>query len=419
MQTYPTAPFRFYPRPRFCLLRPGGVMAPLIPMDELPSWLQVGLSPDMCVGLQPASLTFIPREGEYEVVCSHCSSSVDSMHLSFSERVSDVQSPPSAQSPPSVNSNKTCPGAFWGSPGYPPMEMLKQARALPVLGQPPFHATLQNPTIGMCIVPIQDPQWSLQGGGFPPGDFQPSAFHPGPAQSSGHASGIQSAGLASEIISAPAVYAEAGSVTSSHLSHEVVQSGVVPQVPGLVPDHRAAAVSSGPISTMASSAIANRVPTPGPNGTRSVTTQNGSLKSPNESIASTRSLTAAVERLKEVIGAKISRNASLCHDIKSETGQLSVHSSLKESGIIVAGANKKGGNRSTRARRRRRRRRHEKDKPKPATDPVEDKVQQEQPNSATKRRDRRERLQQKNANYSSRYWHMMMIPNWRSAVPQS
>jgi hypothetical protein len=121
-----------------------------------------------------------------------------------------------------------------------------------------------------------------------------------------------------------------------------------------------------------------------------------------------------------VIGAKkISHNASLCHATKIGTGQLSIHSSLKVSGTSVAGADGTGGNRSTRVRRRGRRRRRDKDKPKPATDPVDDKDQPEQPNSATKRRDRRERLRQKNANYSSRYWHMMMIPNWRSAVPQS
>lgn len=140
------------PSPRFCIFRPSGTLAPLIPVDELPSWLQIcNWSADMYKGLQPVSTSYIPREGEYDVICHHCSNSIDSLHQSVSERNTDSpRSPISSQA-------RTCQTNVFFAPevlAEPPVldaKVLDPKMAFapgfsfPQLGQPPFTATLQNP----------------------------------------------------------------------------------------------------------------------------------------------------------------------------------------------------------------------------------------------------------------------------------
>jgi len=126
------------PHPRFCIFRPGGVIAPLIAIDELPSWLQIycNLGVDTVLGLQPVTPIHIPRNGEYDVICHHCSSSVDSLHQSVSERNAD--SPQSA-----VGRSKSCPGAF--IPAIPDAQLpdivskVSLGDPFPILGQPLLH----------------------------------------------------------------------------------------------------------------------------------------------------------------------------------------------------------------------------------------------------------------------------------------
>lgn len=139
MQTcgYPRSyPLHFPPSrpvPRFCVFRPGGVLVPLIPIDELPSWLEIcNWNPDMYGALRPASMDFMPREGEYDIICHHCSSSLDSLHQSVSERNED--SPKSAGS-----RTQSCPGVFTSlDAGAPPS----------IMDSKPFHAALQGPPWG-------------------------------------------------------------------------------------------------------------------------------------------------------------------------------------------------------------------------------------------------------------------------------
>lgn len=91
-----------HPTPYFCIFRPSGSLVPLIPVDELPNWLQISSwSPSMYSRIQPVTLDRIPRLGEYDIICHHCSSGVDSLHHSVSER---------DDSPRSSNSRrKSCP----------------------------------------------------------------------------------------------------------------------------------------------------------------------------------------------------------------------------------------------------------------------------------------------------------------------
>ncbi|KAJ5998674.1 hypothetical protein N7451_006484 [Penicillium sp. IBT 35674x] len=150
MQFQPVCPVHFIRpqqlHPRFCIFRPGGVPTPLIAIDELPSWLQISNpSPDTYIGLQPVSPSYIPREGEYEVTCINCSSSVSSVNHSMSDRNEDVQSPQS-----SASANKSCTGTSCNGTG-------ENAAAITIskfpigfnIGNPAFDATRQSPVIGL------------------------------------------------------------------------------------------------------------------------------------------------------------------------------------------------------------------------------------------------------------------------------
>ncbi|KAJ5114994.1 hypothetical protein NUU61_000753 [Penicillium alfredii] len=335
------------PRPRFCIFRPGGLLAPLIPVDELPSWLQIcNWSPDMYMGLQPVSLSFIQREGEYDVICHHCSSSVDSLHQSLSERIDDGT--PSPRSP--ASHTQSCPDAvFAPAPCGPSLMVLKPPMNVQVLGQPPFHAALQNPLAGMCML------------GVPPPEDD-------------------------EIVSEPAVFQPPKSIARSKSSAGSQRSDLKSQAAPLDP-------SDAPRSFH-------------PGSERSLSLLNGSL-------ASTRSLTAAVERLKEVIEArKLSRAVSTAISSKSGTRiakSVSHFSGSKSSRVFVASRSR----RRTRARRRR-----AAEKPKPVVESIVAEEKPEQPNSATKRRDRRERMARgrKDVKSGNGHWHMMMIPNWRANI---
>ncbi|CAI7577590.1 unnamed protein product [Penicillium glandicola] len=136
----PPPAFVIRPRPRFCILRPGGFWTPLIPLDELPSWLEIcNWAPDVYMGMYPASMTFIPREGEYDVVCHHCSHGVDSLHQSLSEREA------SSVAASNAASTKDCPEQQV-SPKDQPTDAISLPTVLhrssphQLLEQPPFSA---------------------------------------------------------------------------------------------------------------------------------------------------------------------------------------------------------------------------------------------------------------------------------------
>ena len=135
-----------HPMPHFCIFRPGGSLVPLIPVDELPAWLQIcSWSPSMYMQIQPVTLSVIPRLGEYDVICHHCSSGVDSLHQSVSDR---------DDSPRSSNSRrKSCPeilsvtGIGTVPPSVDPKMAFPAGFRCPVTEQQPLNATPGSPPL--------------------------------------------------------------------------------------------------------------------------------------------------------------------------------------------------------------------------------------------------------------------------------
>ncbi|KAJ5565951.1 hypothetical protein N7535_007589 [Penicillium sp. DV-2018c] len=147
------------PRPRFCILRPGGFWTPLIPLDELPHWLEIcNWAPDLQVGMYPASMSYMPREGEYDVVCHNCAHSNASLHQSVSER--------DAFSVPSTTTKSS------SEPQHEPQPRPKARRRDSILVHTksptqPFGGMLQSPFVGMCMVDMHS-QYSHPSADRPP-----------------------------------------------------------------------------------------------------------------------------------------------------------------------------------------------------------------------------------------------------------
>ncbi|KAJ5800993.1 uncharacterized protein N7518_003061 [Penicillium psychrosexuale] len=372
--------FLLRPRPRFCVLRPGGFWTPLIALDELPSWLEVcNWAPDMYMGMYPASMTFIPREGEYDVVCHHCSHGVDSLHQSVSRDDSPVAA------------NKSCPTKDCQEQPASPSTQHTEAVSLPTvlhhgppshfLEQPPFSAILQAPFVGMCVLDMNSHYPDIA---------------PGPA-------GMQ--------------------------RRMSIENSLPPHIFGTV------GVGSPPLS--ATNSVNTRRPeSPYPHAhdgpfakpQRVASLQNESVASMQSgSVASTRSLTvAAIEQMKRMRRRKLSRGSSLYASISvAEAKSLSQVSDSKVSKVSKASRNSKVSKISSirvisRHRRkvilRRRRAEERKFSESPLAISMEAlNLKPEQPNSATKRRDRRERMMQRRKQ-SDRgkqpYRNMMRIPNW-------
>lgn len=152
----------FQPFPKFYIIRPDGSLTPLVPVDELPKWVSfANWDPEdigMYSNMWAASLNSIPREGEYDVVCHHCFAQVDGHHRSVSEQ-SDISAP----APTPVLTY----GDAIGTPGscvmQAPDPASSQITAVPFLPafikQPPFHANLYSPFVGMCFVKFPRFRW--------------------------------------------------------------------------------------------------------------------------------------------------------------------------------------------------------------------------------------------------------------------
>ncbi|KAJ5372546.1 hypothetical protein N7517_004552 [Penicillium concentricum] len=363
------------PRPRFCILRPGGFWTPLVPLDELPSWLEIcNWSPDLYMGMYPASMTFIPREGEYDVVCHHCSHRVDSLHQSFSER--GAPSVAASNTATHGTSAKDCPEQHVSPNAYH-----ADAISLPTvlhhdadhfLEQPPFSAMLQTPFVGMCVVDMDSQYPDI------------SQDPPGPKR------------------------------------RMSIGNSIPPQIFG------AAGIGSPPLS-VANSGNARRSDSPHPHAhdtgsfgkpKRVESLRNESVASMQSgSVASTRSLTvAAIEQMRRMRRRRLSRGSSLLASISvAEATNLS-----QVSGSKVSKVSKASSIRVISKHRRkvilRRRRAEERKTRKPQSEiSMEPKIKPEQTNSATKRRDRRERMMQRRKQ-SDRgkqpYRSMMQIPHW-------
>ncbi|PKY08050.1 hypothetical protein P168DRAFT_314179 [Aspergillus campestris IBT 28561] len=94
------------PFPNYYLTRPDQVQVPLVPLDELPNWIEVGAwnwsDTSLFETMNPVSCDCIPRSGEYEVICHYCAASVDKLHRSVSQQNPPAYQlhEPQAQTPP-------------------------------------------------------------------------------------------------------------------------------------------------------------------------------------------------------------------------------------------------------------------------------------------------------------------------------
>lgn len=382
------------PRPRFCIFRPGGLLAPLIPIDELPSWVQINWSPSMLIGMQPVSLSYISREGEYDVICRHCSSSVDSLHQSVSERNESPGSP--------VSHTKSCPGGFFNPHGAPepPPDSSKDPFSLPmpVLGQPPFDPNVLSPFGGMFMLHVNGlstnaaPATAACQKAFSP-QSTPSMSDPSPEPSpdSLRESPQFNSSLQASLVDA-VTRCNAASASASAVLREV-ENKPIARTPNVVTspvvDHEREKISAAIATSLCG-------------------------KSVNESVASTRSLTAAVQRYKEVRkgrapGKRVSRGPSVPHSVISKISIKTTRSRSSSIHKAHTTANRR------QAKIRRRRRRADKTKvSKPPSAVSTGKPKPEQVNSATKRRDRREKMLRgrKDKQPNNQYLHMMA--NWRT-----
>ncbi|GKZ49267.1 hypothetical protein AbraIFM66951_001671, partial [Aspergillus brasiliensis] len=133
---------KFQPFPNFYVYRPGYMVVPLIPLDELPSWIQVGdfdwSNSSLYASMLPASFNCFPRIGEYDIICHHCYKNVDSFHRSVSER-SDSNASSHASDHPKGIAAPLPANSILLDPSFK-------------LEQPPFGASLNvSPFIGMCF----------------------------------------------------------------------------------------------------------------------------------------------------------------------------------------------------------------------------------------------------------------------------
>ncbi|OJJ60774.1 hypothetical protein ASPSYDRAFT_87351 [Aspergillus sydowii CBS 593.65] len=171
------------PFPKFYIVRPDAKQVPLIPLDELPSWLQIGFldwnDPNLYMFMIPSTTSVVPREGEYDVICQYCLNSVDNtLHRSASESGNDAASSicathnrqkatksPSAVDiaalvPQTVDNHKRLPGLSY-IPGSDKFVPIPTSYPGPLLQQPPFDSALQRPIIGMCLLRVAEFMWGL------------------------------------------------------------------------------------------------------------------------------------------------------------------------------------------------------------------------------------------------------------------
>lgn len=358
------------PHPLFFIIRPGGILAPLIPIDELPSWLQVcNWSSNTPVDMRAVSPECIPRKGELDVICHHCSCSVDSLHQSVSERNTDSPVSPASRS-------KSCPTGYCNPP-----EVCNTSTE-DFAGVYRLHTRRLGTNTVSAAAAFQKPPSSPSG--------SPSMSDPSPEESP-HS--VQGSSNINSSIQASLIHAVARcnqvSATASAVLREVQNTPIActPHVEvSPVMDEEREKISAAIATSLCG-------------------------KSVNESLASTRSITAAVQRYQEVRKvckprAKLARHPSIPHSVISKT---SIKTGRSRSSSVHT-AHTAASSRRVKVRRRRRRRRADKGKvSKPSSAVVLAEPKPEQVNSATKRRDRREKLARghKDKGPNHQYVHMM------------
>ncbi|KAL3463055.1 hypothetical protein BJX64DRAFT_287790 [Aspergillus heterothallicus] len=164
------------PFPKFYIFRPDGRQVPLIPIDELPSWIRIGFmdwnNPSLYQFMIPATTSLVPREGEYDAMCQYCLNSVDNtLHRSASELSTDAEEicPSSASHIPQKNARSLSaleiaslvPRTVDDIQGGTALSCSPEAGKLypatsPFLLHPPFYSNLQSPYVGMCFAQCLD-----------------------------------------------------------------------------------------------------------------------------------------------------------------------------------------------------------------------------------------------------------------------
>ncbi|KAJ5118725.1 hypothetical protein N7448_010433 [Penicillium atrosanguineum] len=344
----------------------------------------------MIMGLQPATLTYIPRDGEYDVICHNCTPGVNLNHTSRSERDDDSPKSIAAQSKP-------CTGGF-----IPPIA----DALLPGVG---IKVPLADP-FPLMRQPLRDPSMQSPFGGFYTYNL---------------------ATLNANILGASAAFTKS-------LVLPTQSSSASEPLPGISPDSSKSSQPDVKASVTASLAnIARRAsigklekehhngpPAPidpfvkSPAELEAIADAIAASicgQSPAESLASEVSLTAAVEFLKKRKGITSPFRGTSLHRKKSLKTEKDFKTHLSIGKVhkaqIAAGKRRVKGRRRRTARAKRR-------KPKSSGNITPARGKQEQVNSDTKRRDRREKLQRRQceSNSHGHYHNMTWIPHGRSGV---
>ena len=153
---HPNQPF-----PQFYITRTDQSVVPLIALDELPSWIQVGnwnwSEASLFYSMAPASLYPIPRVGEYDVICHYCCSSLEIVQKSVSQN-SDTSTIHLHAVDLHRPSKSECDFLLAQSPGYNPHVLHSEPQFIP--GSSSLYA-------GICLAGCQG-QGRAPGSPLPP-----------------------------------------------------------------------------------------------------------------------------------------------------------------------------------------------------------------------------------------------------------
>jgi hypothetical protein len=128
-------------------------MIPLLAMDELPTWLQVGnwdwSDPTLFHSMVPASIYQVPRIGEYDVICHYCCSGLELLQRSISQH---SDNPSVRPQPHPIDDRRSFPGAF-RDPTRDVFPTFPGYQHYSIYADPAFQPSLrQNPYTGFCWI---------------------------------------------------------------------------------------------------------------------------------------------------------------------------------------------------------------------------------------------------------------------------
>ena len=365
--------------------------------------------------MMPASISQIPRLGEYDIICHHCCANLDSLHKSISQHSDSTNNKEGSGGGPV--DNKNYPGPWCTANGRPfdSPTMAGSYVQLAALGQPPFFSHLQAPFVGMCLVDVRSSAW-------------PTHLLPPPLPS-----------LGPSRVSVSTTPSSSGSSNHSRLNPEALAfapagNSQLP-TPPLTPPARQVPPDAGtpmhPVESVSSESNRNigRPENTMEEGSSEKSLCDALFPTPPETETSPSDKEMEEEKSQTTSGNSgtpfSSDSSSWGSGGESMIDELKKALGIKERPKPAAPAceracpmpnsprdqNKKPFNQVQKKRRRSRRRSAKiVPKRKPGRRNV---VFKKQPNAALKRQQRREKWKQyeKKEDAPSQYWHMMMIPN--------